>query len=150
MCFLETIRVYILKSVRGVRFFREKHCIPATFCSKAIHDTRMFGNMAMDCFHDHYETLQIELPSHVCTPIQRCMQLARMSSDSLLEGFNKVKSKLEETQSEEALRKLNEAWEVLGDKSKRNEYNLVVLNQAMKDWFCFNVEAFLVWAWLKI
>jgi hypothetical protein len=24
------------------------------------------------------------------------------------------------------------------------------LNQAMKDWFCFNVEAFLVWAWLKI
>jgi hypothetical protein len=72
------------------------------------------------------------------------MQLARMSSDSLLEGFNKVKSKLEETQSEEALRKLNEAWEVLGDKSKRNEYNLVVLNQAMKDWFCFNVEAFLV------
>ena len=92
----------------------------------------------MDCFHDHYATLLMEpMPDQRdCTPIQRCMKLANVSYQALLEGFNRAKAKLEGAQSEEALRKLEEAWEVLGDKNKRSKYNLVVLNQAIKDGFC--------------
>ena len=92
----------------------------------------------MDCFHDHYDVLEIEPRPRQqgLTPIQRCMVLARVSHEALLKGFNQVKSKLEASeasQSAEALQRLSDAWDVLGDPAQRTQYNLIVLNQAMQD-----------------
>ena len=88
----------------------------------------------MECFNDHYETLQIDpLPGSGWKPIQRCMLLARVDSQSLLEGFNKVRQQFELDQSANGLEKLKDAWAVLGDNTKRLEFNQILLAKAMKD-----------------
>ena len=61
------------------------------------------------------------------------MLLARVDSQSLLEGFNKVRQQFELDQSANGLEKLKDAWAVLGDNTKRLEFNQILLAKAMKD-----------------